>query len=142
MWAVQGTVCGTASALPPAPIQCCGRRPDWPLPLSKRKFCKPQRPLWMCSLFRHHLFQQDNSCSGSPKASSFPKVIPQSFKKKKKKKITLGKIPVPVHSSLFSTSKLLNSEPISLGFPDLELSSQETVMFGAFLLAISPTKPF
>lgn len=85
MWAVQGTVCGTASALPPTPTQCCGRRPDWPLPLSKRKFCKPQRPLWMCSLFRHHLFQQDNSCSGSPKASSFPKVIPQSFKKKKKK---------------------------------------------------------
>ena len=95
MWAVQGTVCGTASALPPAPTQCCGRRPDWPLPLSKRKFCKPQRPLWMCSLFRHHLFQQDNSCSGSPKASSFPKVIPQSFKKKKKKKNHPGKNSCP-----------------------------------------------
>lgn len=103
----------------------------------------------MCSLLGHHLLQQDSSCSGSPKASSFPLAIPQNLTKKpnqtkteQNKKITLGKIPVPVHSSQFSTSNLLNSGPISLGFPDLELSLQETVMLGASLLAISPTKPF
>lgn len=92
----------------------------------------------MCSLLGHCLFQQDSSCSGSPKASSSPLVILQSLKKKK---ISLGNVPFPVHSNLFATSTLLSEGLIFLGFPDLGLSLQWTVLWGgAFLLAIGPSK--
>lgn len=117
--------CGWGGGTRPAP------------PHSQGKTANP-RPLPMRSLLGHHLFLQDSSCSGSPKASSFPLVILQSLKKKKNRP---GKC--PSSSSQQCLQPQLTQLRANLpGIPRPGTFLTVDHYFGGLPLSLSPSKPF